>query len=411
MNRRNFLRTAAAASSAVFLPGCDFSFEQGIFNPCRAPLPRELADHPVVKAAWQGLRADAVWDCHVHLFGNGRSKAGLWVSPEFDNPNSIVTKVRHTMFASGGCLGEDEARWDQRMVERLTLLIDDFPPGFKVMLLAFDFTYDVDGKKREDLTTFSVPNDYAARIAKTRPDRFEWIASVHPYRKDALEALQWCKNNGARAIKWLPPSMAIDLAAPQCVPFYQALKRLDLPLLTHVGEERAVEGAHREEFGHPLALRYALNQGVRVIAAHCASLGESPDLDAQVDPAKAPRVKNFALFGRLMNEARYQGLLFGDVSAVTQLNRAEVVERIVRNTAWHGRLLNGSDYPLPGIMPLFSLDYFAKQGLLVEAQVAALRDIRKYNALLFDFVLKRSLRASGNGLPAGIFETRNFFAG
>ncbi len=205
--------------------------------------------------------------------------------------------------------------------------------------------------------------------------------------------------------------MAIDLAAPQCVPFYQALKRLNLPLLTHVGEERAVEGARREEFGNPLALRHALNQGVRVIAAHCGSLGESADLDAQGDPAKAPHVKNFALFTRLMNETRYQGLLFGDVSAVTQLNRAEVVERIIRNQAWHGRLLNGSDYPLPGIMPLFSLDYFGRQGLLEETQVAVLRDIRKYNALLFDFVLKRSLRASGSGLPAGVFETRNFFAG
>lgn len=78
-------------------------------------------------------------------------------------------------------------------------------------------------------------------------------------------------------MKWLPPSIAIDLAAAQGIPFYQALKRLNLPLLAHVGKELSVEGAQREDLGYPLALRHPLDHGVRVIAAHCASLGESAD--------------------------------------------------------------------------------------------------------------------------------------
>ena len=134
MNRRAFLRYSMGASALALLPGCRFSFEQGLFNPCGPALPKELANHPLVAAAWEGLKADAVWDCHVHLFGNGRSRTGIWVSPDFDHPTGIASKVRHTMFASGGCLGEDEALWDQRMVERLNLLIDGFPRGAKTML-------------------------------------------------------------------------------------------------------------------------------------------------------------------------------------------------------------------------------------------------------------------------------------
>jgi predicted TIM-barrel fold metal-dependent hydrolase len=409
MKRRGLLKGALAGFALAQLPACRFSFEQGLSNPCLSPLPRGVAGHPLVKSAWQGIEADAVWDCHVHLFGNGRSGSGIWVNPEFDHPKTVASKVRHFMFANGGCLGDDEARWDERMVDHLAQQVDELPQGVKVMLLAFDFAHDPDGSRRDDLTTFSVPNGYAAKVAKSRPDRFEWIASVHPYRKDAIAALDWCKANGARAVKWLPPSMGIDLASVQCIPFYQALKRLNLALLTHVGEEQSVEGAQREDFGHPLALRHPLDHGVPVIAAHCASLGESPDWDAAGDRAKAPQAENFMLFSRLMAEPRYESLLFGDISALTQLNRAASIATIIGNDAWRKRLLNGSDYPLPGIMPLFSLDHFVKRGLLEEAHVPILREIRKYNALLFDFVLKRSLRAGNAGFPAGVFETRKFF--
>ncbi len=409
MKRRTFLTGTLAGIALTQLPACRISFEQGISNPCLSPLPREVAGHPLVRSAWQGLDADAVWDCHVHLFGNGRSRTGIWLHPQFDNSKTIASKARHATFANGGCLGSDEAHWDERMVERLTERVDELPAGVKVMLLAFDFTHDPDGSRRDDLTTFSVPNDYAAKVAKSRPNRFEWIASVHPYRKDAIAALDWCKSNGARAVKWLPPSMAIDLSSAQCIPFYQALKRLNLPLLTHAGKELSAEGAQREDLGHPLALRHPLDYGVRVIAAHCASLGESRDWDAAGGRAKAPLVDNFALFARLMGEPRYETLLFGDISALTQLNRAGAVSTILGKQAWHPRLLNGSDYPLPGIMPLFSLDHFVKQGLLEQRHVSILREIRKHNALLFDFVLKRSLRAGDAGFPAGVFETRKFF--
>src|SRR5258706_11557237 len=127
------------------------------------------------------------------------------------------------------------------------------------------------------------------------------------------------------------------MRARKGVAFYDALHRLDLPLLAHVGEEQAVKGAHRGELANPLFLRGALDRGVRVIAAHCATLGESLDLDANANPDKAPKASDFDLFARLMDDRRYQGLLYGDLSAITQVNHAAALPRLLaRVPDWEG---------------------------------------------------------------------------
>lgn len=407
MRRRDFLR-AGLITSAAMLGGCAMTFEQGLKGECREAV--NLMGEPVMRAAWEGLRPDRVWDVHAHLFGNGRSGGGIWVEPDYDHPQSMGARVRHTFFMNAGCVGGDDDRIDQGMLARLARIADDFPAGAKFMLLAFDFTYDEDGKQRRDLTTFSVPNAYALKVAQGKPERFEWIASVHPYRADAVAELEVAKASGARAVKWLPPSMGIDMRARQCLAAYDALRRLDLPLLVHVGEEQAVKGAHRGELANPLFLRGALDRGVRVIAAHCATLGESPDHDANANPDKAPKISNFDLFARLMDDRRYHGLLYGDLSAITLTNHAPHLPRLLaRVRDWEGRLLNGSDYPLPGVMPLISPNALVAAGLLDEKVVPDLRRLRNVNALAFDFALKRNLRLDGSGIPASAFETRDFF--
>ncbi len=60
-------------------------------------------------------------------------------------------------------------------------------------------------------------------------------------------------------------------------------------------------------------------------------------------------------------------------------------------------------------MPIFSVDYLVSLKLLKDAAAATLREIRLHNPLLFDFVLKRTLRSNGKALPARVFETRAFF--
>jgi mannonate dehydratase len=96
---------------------------------------------------------------------------------------------------------------------------------------------------------------------------------------------------------------------------------------------------------------------------------------------------------------------------MTQVSRAGPnLARVIERTEWHARLLNGSDYPLPGVMPIFSVDYLVSLGLIAEKAAPVLKEIRLHNPLLFDFVLKRHLRSGGKALSARLFETRKFFA-
>ena len=160
-----------------------------------------------------------------------------------------------------------------------------------------------------------------------------------------------------------------------------------------------------QSFANPLKLRRALDAGVRVVLAHCASDGEDEDLDN----ANKPKVKSFELFARLMDEPKYKGLVFGEISALTLFNHAWALKPILEKTEWHNRLLNGSDYPLPGILPLISLKKLVRDGLLDEKYTEFLEVLRNYNALHFDYALKRLISWNGQKFPATVFETKPFF--
>lgn len=381
--------------------------EQGWTNPCHAELPRTLSEHEIVRAAWADISPEQMWDCHTHLVGTGDSGSGIWLNPAMHSPLAPMQYAQRLFFLNAGCANDPPGQVDRTYVERLKTLVSGLPRGPKLMLMAFDHTYDAQGKQDLPHTAFHTPNAYAAATANSAPTHFEWIASVHPHRPDCADALAWAARHGARAVKWLPPAMGIDPASPACDRFYEAMRHLDLPLLTHAGQERAVHGANQHDMGNPLRLRRALDHGVRVVVAHCATMGEDHDIDKGSD---GPYVPSFDLFARLMDDARYEGRLFGEISAVTQLNRAgPSLHRILQRTDWHARLLNGSDYPLPGIMPLFSVDTLADRGFLAPERTAVLKELRPYNPLLFDFVLKRELRSQGRHFPAGVFHTREFF--
>ena len=142
--------------------------------------------------------------------------------------------------------------------------------------------------------------------------------SVHPYRSDALEELERGAARGATMVKWLPNSMGIDPSDPLCDAYYDKMRELGLILLSHGGEEKAVDAAEDQRLGNPLLLRRALDRGVRVIVAHCAGLGENVDLD---DPRRGS-VPNFELFLRLNREKR--------ITLVVVTHNPELADRMGR---------------------------------------------------------------------------------
>src|SRR5258706_912174 len=414
LNRRHFLYGGAAVAGAGALAAWKLWPEQGVWNPCRAGLLLSYQRSELVQGAFQGLDLSQVWDAHAHLVGIGDSPSGIYLNPRMSSKLHPAHYVRRLFFLNAGCAYDREGESiDKAYVRRMLSVLDGMRRGYKMLLFAFERAYGEDGKVDLDRTEFHVPDGYALEVAREHPRYFEWVCSIHPYRRDCVEALERAKKDGARAVKWLPASMGIDPASPLCDRFYAAAARLGIPVITHAGEERAGIGTDMQEYGNPLRLRRALDAGVRVVVAHCASMGQDRDTD---QGPNGPLVDSFILFSRLLDEKRYEKNLFGDISAITQTKRAgTALARVIERDDWHPRLLNGSDYPLPGVMPIFSVDYLVSLGLVQESAKPLLTYIREYNPLLFDFVLKRHLSVgrtratAGKVLSRSVFETRRFF--
>ncbi len=357
----------------------------------------------LIDRAWQGLDPKQVLDAHVHVVGLGTGGSGCRVGERLTSPLNPAEYFRFTIYLEAAGI-TDQSRADEQYMERLRELVRSQTPHGRLLLFAFDQVYGEDGVARPEESEFYTPNEYVTRLAAEAPDLFVPCASVHPYRPDAVDALEKAVAEGAAAVKWLPNAMGIDPSSPKCDPFYDAMARLRVPLITHAGEEKAVHAEEKQRLGNPLHLRRPLSKGVTVAVAHCASLGQNPDLDSA--PGK-PWVDNFDLFMRLMRESEWQGRLFGEISALTIFTRlGRPLKTMLENEGLHARLINGSDYPIPAINVLLQTRAVVEQGFLTEEERGWLNEIDQHNPLLFDFVMKRTIRSAGHRFADGVFTAR-----
>ncbi len=383
------------------------NFSDGWNNPCETNRAWTEAERELIEAAFVGVDASQIVDTHAHLLGTGDSGSGCHVHDSLYSMWQPIEFLRRKQILSGACVSEPRGEIDRQYVAQLTRIWNDFPSGAKSSLFAFDHAYDDRGRKDLDKSTFHVPNAYARAVAQANPGRFEWVASVHPYREDAIEAIEQARRDGAIALKWLPSAMNIDWRDKRLLPVFDHLAKTGLPLISHFGAEKAVKGAHRDEFLNPLYARIPLERGVRLIIAHCASLGSAPDLESKSQSVTSC----FWLFSRLMLDRNYEKNLFADTSAVFFSNRDyRLWHSVLATRSWQDRLLHGSDHPLPGVWPLYDVDALVEANVLDRRVAPTLREIRKKNAELFDFVLKRNLRSSGQHFAKSVFETRRVFA-
>ncbi|MFT7669278.1 MAG: hypothetical protein ACI8X5_001978 [Planctomycetota bacterium] len=378
--------------------GGAWSKTDGDWQASLSPAAKEL-----LQLAYADLDSTRLVDVHVHLAGIGSGGSGCEVHPNMLSWSSPRAHVRFELYLSASGV-ENLERADQEFVERLTQLIASAPGAGRFGLMAFDHAYHEDGSVNLEHSEFYVPNEWVWQTCQIDPQRLLPVISVHPYRRDALQELERWAAKGARLVKWLPNAMGIDPASSLCDEFYAKMVELDLTLLTHTGLELAVEATELQALGNPLRLRRALDRGVRVIAAHCASLGDDLDLDQPA--ANRPRLSSFELFLRLMGEPKYDGLLFGEISAVTLVNRLDEPLRVLlERKDLHARLVNGSDYPLPTLNAVIHLRPLVNKGFLTEDQAEALREIYDKHPLVFDLVLKRTLRSptTGEGFAPEVF--------
>ena len=369
--------------------------------------PEELSSHigmpagDLIKRAFDDIDPARLLDYHTHVAGLGTNGTDAFVNPKMLTWRHPLHHLKFKVYLSAGAVTDVEQA-DEQIVARLARLIRSIEGHGKHRLLAMDQHYNRDGTPNLEKTEFYVSNNYIFTLVGQHPDCFEPVISVSPYRPDALAELESGARRGARMVKWLPNAMGMNPADELCDPFYQKMKELGLVLLSHGGEEKAVEAEEDQKLGNPLLLRRPLDHGVKVIVAHCAGLGLNEDLD---DP-KRNLTDNFDLFLRLMEEKRYAGLVFADISAMTQFNRCgRPLATILSREDLQERLVNGSDYPLPAVNVLLRTGTLARHGYITSDERAGLNEVYDYNPLLFDFVLKRTLKLPGTNrrLPASIF--------
>src|SRR5678815_1504748 len=354
----------------------------------------------LIKRAFDDIDSEKLIDHHVHIAGLGVGGTKAFVNSKMLTWRHPFHRLKLKVYMSSAGVS-DENNADPQAAARLADLVKSIKDHGKHRLLAFDKNYRKDGSVNLEKTEFYVPNEYVFTLAERYPDLFVPNISVNPYRPDAIAELEKWARRGARVVKWLPNAMGIDPSDPKCDPFYEKMKEIDLILLSHGGEEKAVEAEEDQKLGNPLLLRRALDRGVKVIVAHCAGLGTNEDLDSKDRKV----VDNFDLFLRLMDEKRYEGLVFGELSAMTQFNRSGKLRTMLAREDLHERIVNGSDYPLPAVNLLIRTRPLVKQGYINADEAASLKEIYDYNPLLFDFVLKRTLRLPGTSrrFPAAVF--------
>lgn len=338
----------------------------------------------------------------------------IWLHPDYHDLVGIRPILRRALAWANAI--DDESRANEQYLRRIVDLAVSADLGGTYHLYAFDYRFDpsASGPNR-DQSDLYVSNDYAsaaatcltalakhlAAIHGLRAPRFVPVGSVHPDRPGAIDELRRLARQGVRHLKWLPPAQSIDPAAPRHVAFYRAMAELGIALFSHTGKEhtfRVPSGA--EDLGNPLRLRPALDAGVTVVMLHAGREGEE-DPDAPF--AGAPRT-HFERFMEMMRMDAYRGRLFGEISVLPYVGTHEEMATIFADPDLRCRMLDGSDYPNPALdlVRRLSRDLFEPTGPLrwsasegVEAlQVRrdALEAIRRHNPVLYDFVLKRSLR-------------------
>ena len=224
MNRRRFL--GAGMGAGLLMTGCDLSLRYGVFNACRADLPADLRDHPLVQAAWRELDSTKVWYTHCHAFGNGDSGSGLWFNPRMEDiwqPRGYIQKV---FYVNASLHGQVDGPRRQELRRAPARAVPGDGTGLSALLFGFDWARDDAGAPMHERSTFHVPDEYVGGWRRSHPAHFEWAASIHPYDPRAIDRLDAAAARGARAVKWLPSAQNIDPADARCDRFYARLAAL-----------------------------------------------------------------------------------------------------------------------------------------------------------------------------------------
>ena len=400
-----FFYISLISTSLAFI-GCNLiggAFEQK---------PQDLQTHispearALIDTAFEGINPSQLRDYHVHLLGMNTELNGTFVNEGWQSPfEGGIHYIQFEVYKSASGI-TDVTHADAQYLGRLKNLIQYMPHHGRFGLMAFDYFHNEEGQANAELSTFHVPNTYVMDTVQNNPEIFFPIISIHPYRKDAVQELTKYAKEGVRFVKWLPNAMGIHPASKtmneQLETYYQVMSTHNMTLITHTGDEKATEAEEFQNLGNPIFLKKPLSMNVKVVMAHVASLGECRKEDMAICVPGQPYI-DIAI--DMLKDPQYTHLLFADISALTQDNRKDNLDKILANRSIHANLINGSDYPLPAVNIVIQTRTLESAGYITSKERESLNEIYDFNPLLFDFVLKRTLRhtKTGEKFPRTIF--------
>ncbi len=266
-------------------------------------------------------------DVHLHLTGSGCCDSGCWLAPKFKKRLTF----RAIQFLQG--MSEELLRtnFDEISVRNISQLVEASEIDYGVVL-GFDQVFDhKTGLACSHHTQMYVPPEWVFEACKTYPNLLPG-PSINPFAKDALDRLDYCIEEGAVLIKWLPATQDIDPASPKLDDFYLRLAEAQVPLLIHVGGEKTFAEVS-PDYGRIERIEVPLSFGVPVICAHSVTrvLGTMED---DQTPKLHAMLKKYPH-------------LYVDNSGMCNPSRFAHLPRLARDESIMARTLYGSDYPVP----------------------------------------------------------------
>lgn len=266
-------------------------------------------------------------DVHIHLAGTGCCDSGVRLSAGFRKRYTFqLLKIIH-----GITNKQMDTTIDQDWAERIHRYVQDSQLDYGVVL-GFDGAYDHhSGHEVTDELQMHIPSSWVFAVCR----KYQGLLpgpSINPFRADALDELDYCIDQGACLIKWLPSAQNINPSDRKISRFYEKLAQADVPLLMHMGGEKTFRTLN-ESYSRVEHMEPALDHGVKVICAHTATriLGSS-----EVDQLSQLKI--------LL--ARYDRL-YVDNSGLCNPSRFAHVPSLARDQEITSRTLYGSDWPVP----------------------------------------------------------------
>lgn len=286
-------------------------------------------------------------DVHIHLAVSGCQCQGGWLHPTFKKRYTMkILQFLHGI--SDKCLETD---FDDHWAKLISDQIAQSPIDYGV-ILGFDGVADTSGALDKNLSQLIIPCQWVFEVAKKFSNLLP-APSINPHRKDSLDLLDYCIEQKAVLIKWLPSAQLIDASSSHLTSFYKKLAQAQIPLLIHCGGEKTFKSLN-PTLNHISYLHYPLKQGVKVICAHSAT---------KVIGSREPDYRQ-----ELLNMLSTYKHLWVDNSGLCNPSRFLHVPTLAKESKITERMLYGSDWPVPANAFYFVKDMGFKKVLKIERE-------------------------------------------